>query len=287
MCITALRPCYHPCDEWLRAERSQRWLLRGLPTGSTAAPRQGMFSSLTSVAALLTAIATLLLVLEMRRQRKALYKRQFVCEDAQFVARPSDGFPLGLHLSRPGSDGEAKSRSQLRVRCTNIGPGPAKRVEYEWSYDPQQIIESVAATGVSVDGIWLDGPLLRIGTDDTPEKIVHSLRGQNSGIRAVVHSRGADDSMTLHIPPAYVDLLGLWFSATAPKPEASASVFVLEPPGITLTLSCEDIEDGRHTKRFVLRPKLRMMSSRDAAIDYAEGALGVNSFTLVLTVSAV
>ena len=143
MCITALRPCYHPCDEWLRAERSQRWLLRGLPTGSTAAPRQGMFSSLTSVAALLTAIATLLLVLEMRRQRKALYKRQFVCEDAQFVARPSDGFPLGLHLSRPGSDGEAKSRSQLRVRCTNIGPGPAKRVEYEWSYDPQQIIESV------------------------------------------------------------------------------------------------------------------------------------------------
>ena len=111
------------------------------------------FSIVANMATLLTALATLFAVLEMRRQRKSSFRPDLVVVNESIVAEkhPTISFPAPIRWHEPeviysgavSVTTIAPIRLDYSVRVYNLGTGPAKDLIFEWSFDLSKLVEAV------------------------------------------------------------------------------------------------------------------------------------------------
>jgi hypothetical protein len=224
---------------------------------------------LTNLATFVTAIAALLTVREMRRQRRALYRPEFVCKTPSFkIRRAKDGHLIPFQVLPPATDGDDSPnfRSRVSLECQNIGLGPAKSVTHSWAYDALSMVDMLANRGVDMSDIFIERDLLRIGGGTPTEgelfessgsapMVIHSLVGQKSGFQSVVLP---GNSLSIPIPSAYLDL----FALSLVTQDANEHLATARMGVLSLELSYQDIESKSDLRRFTLTPEFAMMSFR-------------------------
>jgi hypothetical protein len=99
----------------------------------------GLIAATAAITGLVTAVAALLTVLEMRRQRVSLLRPELVVEDTEFHAlgKPASNDAIVVKLSHEEatrtSDSLPERTFSFEVR--NIGRGIAREVTYKWSFE--------------------------------------------------------------------------------------------------------------------------------------------------------
>jgi hypothetical protein len=212
---------------------------------------------LMGLGTLVTAIAALFTILEMRHHRRVLYKPEFICESPEFLVwRSEDAQALSSYmLAAPaaGKPDAVAADNRLSLVCRNIGLGPAKHVSYKWSFDAQRMVESLAQHGADVSRMWIEDNTLKI--DGTGVSRWHNLFAQAAGFSSVVHSGPSNNSLSVSIPSAYLELFTMSLATRRPPHE---TMLIHEP--LNLELSYRDLEQRSHLRRFKLIPQLDMIS---------------------------
>jgi hypothetical protein len=238
----------------------------------TAALTTDTILLITGVGTLVTAAAALATVLEMRRQRRALYIPEFVCKAPPLkIRRNEEERAISFDVLVLAADERRPSRVPAALECSNIGLGPAKRITYKWTFDAASLVEALANAGVDVSDIVIERDLLRIGgarpaaDGDMLNELsagrlpftVHNLPTQKSGSADVVRP---GSSLSILIPAAYVDLFALSLVALAGERREHRRPVAIEPLG--LEISYQDVESKSYSRRFTVTPHTSRMSFR-------------------------
>jgi hypothetical protein len=117
-------------------------------------------ASISSVAGFVTAVAALLTVLEMKRQRNALYRPDLAIPSSKLFTYAGTFSNIGntVHCSTTRYDLIADaptSLPRLSLECFNIGLGAAKDVHVEWAFELDGVLTALnrltQTHGISVE----------------------------------------------------------------------------------------------------------------------------------------
>lgn len=209
----------------------------------------------TSVAALLTGAATLLTVIELRRQRQSTHRADLVVLPRPFALLPSsnswmiagvdDSMPDGLDLPRYWLD------------LVNIGAGPAKNVRIKWEADLLKMAELIIDASEDNEWrVWVDKRSAEIATPHESRR-VHFLDSQMRDHRPVLSaSPGAQAQSRLELPPAYLDIVALHLGVSLSADRKDRSYYFEPPVPIRLHVEYADIEGFQYRKEFAIHPEL-------------------------------
>jgi hypothetical protein len=158
------------------------------------------------------------------------------------------------------------------VLCANVGVAHAKDVRIEWEYDILAFVALIAELdGELATSIVLDQTLLRIGDDSRYS--MHMVESQATQRFPAIAPGPITSATRLGVPPAYVQLLGIYLGELVEALPQLRTVRT-ECPELKLIIRYRDIGNNRHTRRFVVLPKLQSMrtgvSGGDGTQKFAE-----------------
>lgn len=220
---------------------------------------------LATVATLLTATASLLIVLEMRWQRRSSHRPELVVENAQ-VSVFKQG--LGDHhwgCLKHGSEGTSGGTNKDSIECRNIGTGQAKQVEFEWTFDYHAFIAKIGELDSrSASQIWIEDDFLTVNSEGSLGSS-HNLPRQ---LRGSLPTVGLTESGTVSVPfpSVYLALLSAWafaLSKTNSPPREELASF-------SLTLRYRDMTNVSYTKRFNAQPHIISIRFGDSENENSE-----------------
>jgi len=213
----------------------------------------------TAVASLVTAVATLLTVLEMRWQRHAGYRPDLLVTGEPLHMR-GNAEGIRVEVVRESTEAATESYGPHRpaVLCSNVGIAHAKDVRIEWDYDILAFVAAIAALDNELgSSIVREQGMLHF--DAGNRAITHMIAAQSKSNFASI-APGAP-ATRVDLPLAYVDLLcayfGAWLDASRPR-EGTVQVRRIE---LTLTLRYRDIGNNEHSRRFIVVPDYFYMKS--------------------------
>ncbi|MHB1068389.1 MAG: hypothetical protein ACYC1W_00825 [Gemmatimonadaceae bacterium] len=234
-------------------------------------------AAITAIAALLTGIATLLTIREMRLQRRVQFRPELIAEDVEFLAiRSLDDARGKITLAPPYvslRDGNPW-RGAIPLRIHNVGTGVARDVSAEWSFDRPKFAAVLAPFS------QLLGGELRISGD-----LVERRGSENSGWASSGNARhrlgaivpGQSQTGTeLGVDFAYSQMLREYFATKDVAFDAPGEL----PPELSLTLRYRDIEGRAHSK--VLRIALQPILDTDMDRDTGESVVAIGMGQLLV-----
>jgi hypothetical protein len=212
---------------------------------------------------LVTAIAALLTIREMKRQRESSYKPAIILIEPTFSISVRGAKPEEISIAHhwvvtgPSISPSARRWETPVLECVNAGAGPANRIEWQWSYDIDTSISLVKSCG----------PL-----SFELERDAYSLTFREPGVirmfdlRARKHTHafaggGAGSAFPIHVPTHYLIFVGLraytLLQTLGSKADVSAALGQF--PRLTLQLNYHDLAGTvyREHHTFVLQPVLQ------------------------------
>ncbi|MBW1780965.1 MAG: hypothetical protein JRL30_09525 [Deltaproteobacteria bacterium] len=110
-----------------------------------------LISSISSVAALVTAIIVFFTLLEMIRQRQSSYKPDLVFKPLRFSVSADTFDTLQYTISTEDSgDNSEQGHHDPNGKVFNIGLGSAKNLRFTWQFDHEKAIERVKKLNVEL-----------------------------------------------------------------------------------------------------------------------------------------
>lgn len=208
---------------------------------------------IVAVASLVTALAALATILEMRRQRRSMYRPDFALLQFQIDAYRGDkGRPYVSNSSDPPPlDGLAG----LYVPAVNVGLGSCKHLVLEWKYDVLEFARIIEQCDTDDEfGITYEDKRLDIkGKSNEFLSSTHFLARQDEEvIPYVVPVSVQPTPIQLRLPFAYTTLYEVWLylALEAFRKKTSGRVLSDEPPPIRLVLSYQDIGDEQRNQEY-------------------------------------
>lgn len=214
---------------------------------------------ITAIATLLTAVATLFTILEMRRQRTSQYRPEIVLDDSAFkvfrsvTAAGRSMFAVTTGDAKP-SDQWTLSRGCF-LRCQNVGHGVARDVRLAQRVDGRAFAEKLAAHEEVIGGrIWADDRTIEF---DGKEASWMAFQGHELrlGSFAAAASASSHDFPVL-LP--YEQLVGLYVAAALPSQDKHENLDWDIPP-LSLKLSYRDLEGRSFSKAIQVHPTLNIL----------------------------
>lgn len=222
----------------------------------------------SSIAGLLTAVAALLTILEMRRQRASGFRPDLLLDDAdlQFV---DQGAPIPVAIRR---DAPVRSIHPLGapvyLDCLNVGVGPAKRVGGRWAVDLPHFVELITGLGSpNVLSLSIEEDRALTVTPVGGRPTIHSLTNQiKVDLPFLLPASVKADPYHLPLPPFYLEILGLLVHivSTGESERALRAAFNQVPP-LFLAIDFRDLEENVHSICFRLTTRFVMISGSSRA----------------------
>lgn len=233
---------------------------------------------ISSVAALVTAAAAFLTVLEMKRQRVTLYRPDLAVPSAELFAYVGSYSEIGnsVHCSTKRYDlpGEPPtSLPVLELGCFNVGLGAAKDVEIYWRFDADAVVKALNRLATP-HGIAVTFGEYGFTLVDGAGNVLHRGRRASSTQRLpyLLPVQMQPDAQRIPLPWEYAQAVAIcasyyvephdekWASippASRPAlhvfPEMDGAITVVLPP-VTLSLRYRDIGDNTHVREFEITP---------------------------------
>lgn len=232
--------------------------------------------AISSIAGLVTAVAALFTVLEMRRQRIGSHKPEFSLPSISYYAYSKDGTVRPpfvwsrVELSKSQLTEADLLDEVIAVDCFNIGVASAKDVRAYWEYDVHAFVAKIARLDpehefeYSIGERTLHSNLGRLYIQDLEEPI---------HLHHIVAAASNHNSTSIPVPPAYLELLSshaflsgqsLSKAIESGTDHKNAVPKFSEVPALVLTIKYEDIGGLAHTRKFEVNPRVVRVSTRDA-----------------------
>lgn len=121
--------------------------------------------AVSAVAGLITSLAALLTILEMRRQRRSNYQPEVIIEEATFrvYRRLAEGKLERVAVSTTDTkpSDSLVARTTFSLECRNIGRGVAHQVQARMTFDARRFAEVLAPHEGFMGGrVWADGQFI-------------------------------------------------------------------------------------------------------------------------------
>jgi hypothetical protein len=203
-----------------------------------------------SVAAFISAVATLLTVRQMAKQRQTSYRPELVLSSTHFEGRAevAGQLPLRWVTRAPQPDAENTSR-ELSIPLHNVGLGAAKGVSIAWSFPIEATVEevnSLAQKALIPAYFALQAGGLSMTSERFSQTTSMWRNQQNISIDFVLPAAVLKDPFALKLPHAYIQLCSslLYFSAHIENRKSSPKF-----PSLTANLKYQDIGGAQHQIR--------------------------------------
>ena len=218
---------------------------------------------LSSLVGLVTAVAALFTILEMKRQRVSSYKPELVIIPPVLLFEPSTGFPpllcrrKDLPLDQP--------LIPVSVDCINIGAGAARDLLAMWEFDHQLAVAEVSPF-VTYRGysIWLEHGNTRIDFEEDGQTMMTSFTDPQvtSSMPYLLPVQAPENIFRIPLPPDYLLFmrLGIYCIPSHPSNEG-ARVALPNTPPLTLRLTYSDVGGARRLRVFRLQLRFSMFSA--------------------------
>lgn len=242
-----------------------------------------LLQQITSIAALLTAAAAFLTILELRRQRTAGYRPALAIEDKPVaVYQPSQNGktvvfqPLGSIPSRvtlPGSD--------IFFRVRNVGAGAAIEVNARWEFNAVEFAAAIAkADSEAGQGISVDSEFIRFEAKGYDSWMTRRVREHHLGTLSASPDTSEDN---VPIPSAYALLASAFFQAILSGDLGDS--LELDLPPLTLCVSFRDRTGSLHESKYLVSFELEFLSRGGGLISESPGwaNIGRGIFTVRAT----
>jgi hypothetical protein len=237
-------------------------------------------AAITAIAALLTGLATLYSIYELRVKRRVQHRPEIVAEDVHFRALrlKGDHTPPIITLEAFGSavpkqDGR---RGHLPISLRNVGTGAARDVTVTWSHDSRQFAELLAPYDDAIGGrVWVDGKTVELAAEGGPRWFT---TGNSESRLGTILPMPVGQEKVVSLDFGYGGLLCAFFAA-ASTPDGR-EVLEAPLPALSLNLSYRDIEGLRYAKSLQLQFELLVMvpsgwADDDSHDEIAQGYLRV------------
>lgn len=197
-----------------------------------------------SLSASLTAIATFMTVLEMKRQREASYRPDLKLARSTFVGIAPDA-PNKLP-SKWQKKPDDPPIEWLEVPIHNLGLRAARDVTLYWSCDIERIVRDVNdfATRAEADfRFQYDSPLLTVHSKKYSNHASHWKNQQSASIDYILPAAPDVESTIIRLPFAYAQLLSAYcFFGTQSPNNMSFDI-----PPLMLTIEYLDAVSEKHS----------------------------------------
>lgn len=210
--------------------------------------------NIAELVSLITAVAALLAILEMRWQRQSSYRPDLVIGSTPFnVWQGTEGLVTSTSAEY---DDTPPSYRMAAVRVVNIGFGAAKSVTVEWMVDFHTFVARIGQMNPAVAAaILVDEDF--VGFEPDAGGITHFVRPQMRG-RITSLSPG-DQGVELKLPPVYLALYETWAETATTIGSDHGVLEIPDPVAITLKLAYRDLGENKHSKSFTLQPAVALM----------------------------
>ncbi len=209
------------------------------------------------MASLLTAMAALLTILEMRRQRVISYKPQLTLAPPRLHFERSSAAPgfLPVACRRDDVSPDTSRPGHPLVDCVNVGLGGARDLVATWSFDPQALVAAaspfLSSTAYTVS---LDSAGFVVNFEENHElQSTHFLHAQSHAetrlLLPLQSSQSYCSMFSIAIPPVYLDVIALAVHALALTRSPDQTDWPEFPP-LRLSIAYKDIGGDRHEARF-------------------------------------
>jgi hypothetical protein len=216
----------------------------------------------SGLAAVITALATLFTVLEMRKQRISSYLPDlFFPITRLYVYRDGSG---SFFCSSEEGLSDSSQRNEVYLEILNIGLGAAREIVLEWDCDIDAFVDLIGQ--LDVDGISKiehNKGVLKIGNE-----INFVFNQARREITHVVPMPIEPKPRRVRIPRFYLELYSLYIYHAFFKEEEGLSR-IEDPPPLQLSLTYKDIGNKRH----------ELSLNMKADYDMAWGSGGGNGLT--------
>jgi hypothetical protein len=238
-------------------------------------------AAITAVAALLTGLATLYSIYELRVQRRVQHRPEIVAEDVQFRALrlKGDQSPPIVTLAAFGSaaQNQADWLGHLPVGLRNIGTGAARDVTVTWSYDRHQFAELLAPYDDAIGGnVWVDGKTVELAAEGAPRWFT---TGNSQSRLGTILPMPVGQEKIIALDFGYGGLLCAFFAAASTL--HGREVLEVPLPVLSLNLSYKDIEGLTYTKSLQLQFQLVVMVRSGMEADDTHDEIAQGYFRVV------
>lgn len=212
----------------------------------------------TALAGLITSIAALLTILELRRQRLAQYMPTLVIEDRPVRIYKQSGAAGSMTLMICPEGAEPSERhppSNVSLELANVGAGPALDVAATWSYDELAAAECVAAVDPKASkGLIVDPDVIHFDGGPLYGWVADRVNRRKLGTLPVtLGGRGP----RIRLPLSYLELLCIFLRARKP---GDHTVLNLPMPPLELVIDFRDRGGDQRFLRFLVALELRFYS---------------------------
>jgi hypothetical protein len=256
---------------------------------------------ISSVVGLATAVAALLAVLEMRRQRVTVYRPDLAVSSSPLFAYAGTLSLIGnsVHCSttRHNLPSDAPDRlPKPSLDCFNLGLGAAKDVHIAWRFDVEATVRVLGALAEQHGMRVVDDGECGIALLDVPGLTRAKPRLEKAQMLAYVLPIQVQSSpQPIYIPSEYLKALAIYASYYVPPDSVQWSEFPPEArpvlhmfpssdggdlhplPSASLSLTFRDIGDNTHVRVFHIAPSFfhiqQLPRERDQISEFGSGQL--------------
>lgn len=214
---------------------------------------------LTTLATLIIAVASLLTVLEMKRQRRSGHLPDLLLVPTTFkLIWRKAASEVSWEIMSGSAEPQRSARMSLPhfpVTLKNLGTGPAKNICTTWAFDLQEYIFALNDAGaLSSKTIWNEGDTVEIESDG--RSVSHGLAAQMKSSLPFLDANGGE--IQLQVPPVYLELTGAYLQqaiSESLRGERRTRLFDLpDPSSVTLKVNYADVGGFAYEKTFRIRP---------------------------------
>lgn len=223
-----------------------------------------LIALIASVAGFVSALATLLTVSEMRRQREGSYKPIFLFKTtylAHLIKNKTNKFIVTTEAVDKDAFENSPQKMQfdefIPIHFHNIGLGSAKSVSFKWNYDLtgfESNFEKVSAYIVTKN----DKEGFGIETiDGSSNQWVARKHKDDSILEFVLPVYNKQETFSIPIPTIYHDILETLLSGIS---KSNKEIHTLDLPNMFLEVAYLDIENNKFKENYSVSFKIRSHS---------------------------
>jgi hypothetical protein len=220
-------------------------------------------AALSAVASMVAAFASLLAILEMRRQRSSQLRPELDLSDAPFTLYRCSSYAnrLVLAICDPGSmpaDSE-DLRGQCSLRLSNVRRGVAKSTIVRWTFDRLDFAAKLAPFAESVHGrVWVENDVVHFESDGGVAK--WAARTNESLRLGAIPATDPGLGKIVSLDAAYLLLLASYYAAACDAKNMDLLSSLASPP-LELLVTYQDVEGKSYKKSIVVRAELTILAS--------------------------
>lgn len=207
---------------------------------------------ITAIAALITGAASLLMVLEMKKQRKAISRPVLKLLSKYSNARTSTGSLWSW---------AEKDFHGPQLKLLNFGTGPALNISIEWILNLQELIAAIKKYD-PYDIIKIKEINGFINLDNS----IHSFENQKKYTTEAIPVYSGDNDTYVNIPSYYIAFFEkfiqvAFFDRPKDAEGKSSNIKVPDFPSLEAFVSCEDINKDKISQRFLIHLNIICISA--------------------------